>query len=64
MDGHEWHYLVGGSKHILKPGNIFSDEPGIYILGEWGIRLEDELLVTENGAKLLLKQSDSLERMF
>jgi Xaa-Pro dipeptidase len=64
MDGHEWYYLVGGNKYILKPGNMFSNEPGIYIVGEWGIRLEDELLVTETGAKLLLKQSDSLEKMF
>lgn len=64
MDGHEWHYLVGGNKHILKPGNIFSNEPGIYIKGEFGIRLEDEMLITENGARLLLKQQDSFEKMF
>lgn len=64
MDGHEWHYLVGGNKHILKPGNMFSNEPGIYIKGEFGIRLEDEMLITENGARLLLKQQDSFEKMF
>jgi Xaa-Pro dipeptidase len=64
MDGHEWHYLVGGNKYILKTGNMFSNEPGIYIPGEFGIRLEDEMLITENGAKLLLKQQDSLEKMF
>jgi Xaa-Pro dipeptidase len=38
-----------------------SDEPGVYIKGEFGIRLEDELLVTENGGELLTPQSPSLE---
>jgi Xaa-Pro dipeptidase len=64
MDGHEWHYLVGGNKHILKTGNMFSNEPGIYIPGEFGIRLEDEMLITENGAKLLLPQQGDFEKMF
>jgi len=64
MDGHEWYYLVGGNKYILKSGNMFSNEPGIYIPGEFGIRLEDEMLITENGAKLLLRQQDSLEKIF
>ena len=64
MDGHEWYYLVGGNKYILKTGNMFSNEPGIYIPGEFGIRLEDEMLITENAAKLLLPQQDSLEKMF
>ncbi len=64
MDGHEWHYLVGGNKHILKTGNMFSNEPGIYIPGEFGIRLEDEMLITENGARLLLPQQDNFEKMF
>lgn len=64
MDGHEWYYLVGGNKYILKSGNMFSNEPGIYIPGEFGIRLEDEMLITETGAKLLLPQQESLEKMF
>jgi Xaa-Pro dipeptidase len=64
MDGHEWHYLVGSNKHILKAGNMFSNEPGIYIPGEFGIRLEDEMLITESGAKLLLPQQPSLENVF
>jgi Xaa-Pro dipeptidase len=64
MDGHEWHYLVGGNKHILKPRNMFSNEPGIYIPGEFGIRLEDEMLITENGAKLLLPQQGDFDKMF
>lgn len=63
MDGHEWYYLVGGNKYKLKPGNMFSNEPGIYIPGEFGIRLEDEMLITENGARLLLPQQDSIEKV-
>jgi Xaa-Pro dipeptidase len=64
MDGHEWNYLVRKNKYLLKPGNMFSNEPGIYIIGEFGIRLEDEMLITENGAKLLLPQAQSLEKIF
>jgi Xaa-Pro dipeptidase len=64
MDGHEWHYLVGGNKRLLQAGNVFSNEPGIYIPGEFGIRIEDEMLITENGAKLLLPQQESLEKIF
>ena len=64
MDGHEWNYLVGGSTTRLQAGNTFSNEPGIYIAGEFGIRLEDEMLITETGAKLLLPQAESLEKIF
>ncbi len=64
MDGHEWFYLVGGNKYVLKSGNMFSNEPGIYIVGEFGIRIEDEMLITDNGARLLLPQAESLEKMF
>lgn len=64
MDGHEWYYLVGGNKYKLLAGNIFSNEPGIYIPGEFGIRLEDEMLITDTGAKLLLPQQESFEKMF
>jgi Xaa-Pro dipeptidase len=48
----------------LKAGNLLSDEPGIYIRGEFGIRLEDDLLITESGAELLTPQSPSLEDPF
>ena len=41
MDGHEWPYLVKGNTLPLEPGMTFSDEPGIYIPGEFGVRLED-----------------------
>ncbi len=64
MDGHEWPYLVRGNSLPLAPGMMFSDEPGIYLPGEFGVRLEDELLITRNGAELLTPQSPSLEDPF
>ena len=42
----------------------FSDEPGIYIRGQFGIRLEDDMHITEAGAELLTPQSRSLEQPF
>src|SRR6266567_220489 len=70
MDGHEWPYLVRNDMFgfdlapHLKPGMTFSDEPGVYIKGEFGIRLEDDMVVTENGAELLTPQCPSLEDPF
>jgi len=64
MDGHEWPYLVKGNTLPLAPGMTFSDEPGIYIPGEFGVRLEDDMVITENGAELLTPQSKSLEKPF
>jgi Xaa-Pro dipeptidase len=64
MDGHEWPYLVRGNTLPLAPGMVFSDEPGIYIPGEFGIRLEDDMVITETGAELFTPQSPSLERPF
>jgi Xaa-Pro dipeptidase len=64
MDGHEWPYLVRGNNLKLEPNMTFSDEPGIYIHGEFGVRLEDEMHVTENGAELFTGQSASLEEPF
>ncbi|MGA7753774.1 MAG: Xaa-Pro peptidase family protein [Candidatus Sulfotelmatobacter sp.] len=64
MDGHEWPYLVRGNPTKLQANVTTSDEPGIYIPGEFGIRLEDDLHVTENGAELFTPQSPSLEDPF
>jgi len=70
MDGHEWPYLVknnmfGWEKSLtMKPGMVFSDEPGIYIKGEFGVRLEDDMHVTANGAELFTPQSPSIEDPF
>jgi len=64
MDGHEWPYLVKGNTLPLRPGHTFSDEPGIYIRGEFGVRLEDDMLITGDGAELFTPQSPSLEDPF
>jgi Xaa-Pro dipeptidase len=64
MDGHEWPYLVRGNATKLQPEMTFSDEPGIYIRGEFGIRLEDDMHILENGAELFTPQSPSLEEPF
>jgi Xaa-Pro dipeptidase len=64
MDGHEWPYLVRGNPTKLQPEMTFSDEPGIYIRGEFGIRLEDDMHITEDGAELFTPQSPSLENPF
>ena len=64
MDGHEWPYLVRGNSLALRPGMTFSDEPGIYLRGEFGVRLEDDMYITEDGAKLFTPQSPSLENPF
>ncbi len=64
MDGHEWPYLVRGNATPLARGMTFSDEPGIYIPGEFGVRLEDDMHITENGAELFTPQSPSLEDPF
>lgn len=64
MDGHEWPYLVKGNTLPLAPGMTFSDEPGIYIRGEFGVRLEDDMHITADGAKLMTPQSRSLEQPF
>jgi Xaa-Pro dipeptidase len=64
MDGHEWPYLVRGNTTPMTANMTFSDEPGIYIRGEFGIRLEDDMHITENGAELFTPQSPSLENPF
>ncbi len=70
MDGHEWPYLVrnnmfGFARSLrAQPGMTFSNEPGIYIRGEFGVRLEDDMVITSDGARLFTPQSESLEKPF
>jgi len=64
MDGHEWPYLVRGNTQKLEPNMTTSNEPGIYIRGEFGVRLEDDMHITENGAELFTPRSPSLESPF
>jgi Xaa-Pro dipeptidase len=64
MDGHEWTNFVRGNTTKLAPGMCFSDEPMIAIYGEFGIRLEDCLYMTESGPKFFTEQSPSIDRPF
>jgi Xaa-Pro dipeptidase len=54
LDGHEHPYLVRNSTTVLQPGMTFSNEPGVYIAGEFGLRCEDLMTVSENGPAELL----------
>lgn len=49
LDGHEIPNLSSDNTAILEPGMTFSCEPGVYFVGEWGIRIEDTVLVTDTG---------------
>jgi Xaa-Pro dipeptidase len=70
MEGHEWPYFVKNDMFgwdlapRLKAGMVLSDEPGVYIRGEFGVRLEDDLHVTESGAELFTPQSPSIDDPF
>jgi Xaa-Pro dipeptidase len=64
MDGHEWPYLVRGNSTKLQANMTTSNEPGIYIRGEFGVRLEDDMHITETGAELFTPQSPGLENPF
>ena len=56
LEVHEAPYLVGGAKDVLRPGHTFSDEPGVYIEGEVGVRLEDCFYVGANGSAMYLTE--------
>jgi Xaa-Pro dipeptidase len=62
LDGHEPPYLVHGDATPLEAGMCFSDEPGIYIPGEFGIRMEDCWHMTSSGPKLFTPLAKSLEQ--
>jgi Xaa-Pro dipeptidase len=64
LDGHEWTNFVRGNKTPLQPGMCFSDKPMIAIYGEFGIRLEDCLHITETGAKWFSEPSPAIDRPF
>lgn len=64
LDGHEWTNFLRGNKTPIQAGMCFSDEPTIVIYGEFGIRLEDCLHITENGPKFFTEQSPSIDKPF
>ena len=53
LEWHEWPYLVKDNPLLLEPGMTMSNEPGIYIYDEFGLRIEDCFVVTEDGGRYL-----------
>ena len=53
MDGHEPPYLVEGNETRLEPGMVFTIEPGIYQLGKFGVRIEDDCVMGDNGIEVM-----------
>jgi Xaa-Pro dipeptidase len=53
VEGHEPPYLVGGNSEILRPGMCMTVEPGTYVPGEFGVRIEDDILITEDGCEVI-----------
>jgi len=64
LDIHEWPYITRNDHTVLVPGMCFSNEPMICIPNEFGIRLEDHIYMTENGAKWFTKPAHTLEDPF
>jgi Xaa-Pro dipeptidase len=60
MEAHEEPYMVSGNSLPISAGHAFSVEPGIYIPGKWGMRLEDIVVATETGPVSMNKVNHSL----
>src|SRR5437763_16429105 len=60
LEGHEDPSLDPGSNTLLEPGMVFTIEPGVYIPGFGGVRVEDDLAVTEAGCRVLTKADRAL----
>ena len=58
LDGHEHPYLVSGGQDVLAPGMAFSIEPGIYLPGRFGVRIEDIALIGPHGRAEPLNHAD------
>ncbi len=60
LDAHEQPYIVAGNEMAIETGMAFSIEPGIYLPGRWGMRIEDIVAVTTDGVERLNRSSRSL----
>jgi Xaa-Pro dipeptidase len=63
IDVHEPPYMVGHDRTLLEPGMTFTSEPGIYLPGRFGVRIEDDILCTERGAESLSPRVERLEAL-
>jgi Xaa-Pro dipeptidase len=64
LDVHEWTNLVRGNKTPLQEGMCFSNEPGIYIVGEFGVRVEDCFYMSASGPKFFSAPSPAIDKPF
>ncbi len=64
LDGHEWTYLVKGNQQPMQPGMCFTNEPMLVVPEEFGIRLEDDFYITEDGPKYFTQPSPSIDEPF
>jgi Xaa-Pro dipeptidase len=60
MEGHEVPYLVEGNTLRLEPGMVVTVEPGIYLPGEWGVRIEDDCVMGENGFEVMSRRPEPM----
>jgi len=60
MDGHEPTWMVEGNTKLLEPGYVFSVEPGIYMPGLWGVRIEDDYMCVASGGELLSRRAPTV----
>src|SRR5207245_3891776 len=58
LDGHEHPYLVHGNRERLEPGMAFSIEPGVYLPGRFGVRIEDIAVIDADGSAWPLNKAD------
>jgi Xaa-Pro aminopeptidase len=60
METHEEAYIVASNDEPLRPGHAFSVEPGIYVAGRWGARIEDIVVCTDDGVEVLNRSNRDL----
>jgi Xaa-Pro aminopeptidase len=60
LEIHEAPRVAAGQNEILRPGMVITIEPGVYIPGKWGVRIEDMVVVTEHGCEVLTATSKEL----
>jgi Xaa-Pro aminopeptidase len=60
LEIHEMPRVAAGQSEILRPGMVITIEPGVYLPGKWGVRIEDMVVVTEQGCKVLTPTSKEL----
>ncbi len=61
LEVHEQPNIVGGNRQLLSRGMVFTVEPGVYLPGKFGIRIEDDVAVTDTGAEVLTKSPKQFE---